>query len=266
MSRTPRWTTSKIDSGFAQLKLSSWKYFSDYINQEMLDYTNYVYRGHGDSKWKLEPTLDRIIKSPTSSKREDHLQRFKYETRGRRGSNPPLLNDENDWWALGQHFGLNSPLLDWTESPFVALYFAASSALTEKSNSMAVFTLYQAGVELTSSKIKDDDTVTNINDRKPTVKIIRPLSDENSRLVNQRGLFSRGPNNMDLEQWIKKFTPLTGTKFENTYFLQKIIIPSIGVRDCLRYLNRMNINHSTLFPDLTGASEYCNKNLSIKNY
>ncbi|MCQ9036814.1 FRG domain-containing protein [Vibrio alginolyticus] len=228
----------------------------------MLDYTTYIYRGHGDALWKLEPTLDRIIKAPNSFKRSTHLEAFKFETRGRRGPTPSVIEDEDDWWALGQHHGLATPLLDWSESPFVALYFAAVVAKKEGSKNFAVFALAQYATKEISNQIKKNDQVALINRRKPTVKIVKPLSDENSRLVSQRGLFTRGPNNMDLETWFKKFN-----KNENQYAnLMKITIPSIGVQDCLRYLNRMNINHSTLFPDLTGASEFCNTKLKIGKY
>ena len=265
MPRTSRWKKGKYTDGFIEYKLSSWKYFSDFISQVMLQYTDYVYRGHGNSRWKLEPTLDRIIKSPTSKKRLDHLEKFKFETRGRRGSNPPALESDNDWWALGQHHGLHTPLLDWTESPFVALYFAAESAKREKSSTMSVFSLFQQGVKVINHIISADDTIKKINARKPTVKLVRPQSDENSRLVSQRGLFNRGPNNMDLEEWVKIYSDKSGLK-DNYIFLAKITIPTTGINDCLRYLNRMNISHSTLFPDLMGASNYCNNHLSIGSY
>lgn len=263
MAGRPQWTHDKVVKGVKNYELLSWKYYLNFINKEMLDYTGYVYRGHACRKWKLEPTIDRIINDPNSRKREEHLEKFKFETRGRRGSNPPLIDDDNDWWALGQHHGLATPLLDWTESPFVALFFAADTALRYQSEYITINALAIEGINERNDIVNANDKVVEINGHKPTVKIVRPLSDENNRLVSQRGLFTRGPNNMDIETWIVKFeTP----KNDEEYDLIKIHIPNKNMESCLRYLNRMNINHSTIFPDLTGASDFCNKHLSISEY
>lgn len=263
MSRKPRWDNIPLEGGVKIYNLSSWKYFSDFINQEMLDYVEYVYRGHACSSWKLEPTLDRTIKEPDSPIRQQHLDRFKYETRGRRGSNPAELLTENDWWALGQHHGLSTPLLDWSESPFVALFFGANGALETKTATFSVFALAQDAITPRNEIIENNESIKLINGRKPTVKLVRPLSNENNRLVSQRGLFTRGPNNIDLESWIKNNqTKMSHYQME----LIKINIPNKDIKDCLRYLNRMNINHSTLFPDLNGASEYCNSHLKVTKY
>lgn len=261
MARPPRWTNNDLSPSVVEYTLSSWKYFSDFINQEMLDYTNYVYRGHGDSNWKLVPTLDRIIKTPISPIRNAHLERFKFETRGRRGANPARMEDDNDWWALGQHHGLATPLLDWTESPFVALFFAASAANSLKSKKYSVYALSQSAVARINREVTKNENVKLINNQKPTVKIVRPLSDENKRLVSQRGLFTRGPNNIDLETWVR-----THSTEDKSIEIMKITIPINGVQECLQHLNRMNISHSTLFPDLPGASDFCNTHLLIKKY
>ncbi|TNE99366.1 MAG: FRG domain-containing protein, partial [Bacteroidetes bacterium] len=147
MAGKPHWTEDSLVKGVKNYELSSWKYYLNFINKEMLDYTDYVYRGHACRTWKLEPTIDRIIKDPESPKREMHLSKFKFETRGRRGAHPPQIKDDNDWWALGQHHGLATPLLDWTESPFVALFFAANTALNYKSDYITITALALSAID-----------------------------------------------------------------------------------------------------------------------
>jgi hypothetical protein len=39
---------------------------------------------------------------------------------------------------------------------------------------------------------------------RPEVEFIRPMSDENARLVHQGGLFTRAPEGVDLETWTRR--------------------------------------------------------------
>src|ERR1044072_5295947 len=114
MPKKIRWTETKIRDGVWEVELASWEYFSAFIHEEMLDYRGYVYRGQRSAAWKAESSLDRILRKSTrtlpSGIRGQHLRRFKFASRGRRGSNPPELKTDNDWWSLGQHQGLATPL------------------------------------------------------------------------------------------------------------------------------------------------------------
>ena len=261
MGRKPRWNEGSLTQGVIEVKLSHWKWFSEYVNQELLDYTTFIYRGQSDATWPLQPTLDRLVTSPTSTVRGQHLKCFRLSARGRRGPNPPRIDDDNGWWALGQHHGLATPLLDWTESPFVALYFAIEGMRSLQSRNCAVWAVSQEMIQENNARIEADVNAKPIDGRKPIIEVVRPMSDENARLVSQRGLFTRSPNNMDIEQWVRRFNAPS-----NTMELIKISVPRRDADDCLRYLNRMNINRSTLFPDLEGASLYCNMELKITNY
>ena len=101
MPRQARWKEDDIVDGVGVVRLSSWKYFTDYIYQQMLDYKTYIWRGQRCSHWELTSTLDRIITKSkiAETKRGDfatnHLEQFKYATRGRRGENPAQIDSEN---------------------------------------------------------------------------------------------------------------------------------------------------------------------------
>lgn len=290
MARTKRWTWKTIAPGYSEVHLTSWKYFGDFVYQEMLDYDAYVWRGHRCSDWKLEPTLDRLVRTakiaPTKAPnfRQKHLEQFKFAARGRRGANPPALDDEDSWWALGQHHGLATPLLDWSTSPFVAAFFAYIAAGAPQTLNRSVFALHRPGVETRANRKAAEDDARRREElaalekegkpvglmrrahltavAKADVRFIRPLSDENQRLVNQGGLFTRAPAGKDLESWVTENTPAE----HKGATLIKLLLPNKDRDLALRNLNRMNINHLSLFPDLYGASKFCNLFSEIDKY
>jgi hypothetical protein len=262
MARTKRWTAESGGPSINVVHLSSWQYFDDYVRQELLDRSSYVWRGQSNAMWYLESTLDRVLRERGLSRhptvRSEHLRRFQYASRGRRGPYPRPIDSDNHWWALGQHFGLATPLLDWTTSPFVAAYFAFASEENASIDRCAIFGLFQRTVEEKSAEI---DRGWMTEGRPPIVEFVEPLSDENNRLVSQGGLFTRGPDSVLLEQWILGAFPE-----DLKAHLLKITIPNKDRVVALRSLNRMNINHLSLFPDLDGASKFANLHLVIDHY
>lgn len=279
-------TYKTIAPGYIKIVLSNWKEFLDYVYDDMLDYEAYIWRGQRCDHWKLEPTINRLVKSNGLSSAEAYafqkkqLESFKFAARGRRGSNPPQLIDENDWWALGQHHGLATPLLDWTTSPFVAAFFAFGEVAKPQTRYRAIFALHKPSIESWAerkmySKNREIKAMQKLNG--PTgllggsmkaeeeITFHRPLSDENHRLVNQGGLFTKSKTGKSIEEWVIENHPSLNGE-DDGLFLVKILIPNEERDKCLRTLNRMNINPLSLFPDLSGASQYCNLYSEIENY
>ncbi|MHC4708181.1 MAG: FRG domain-containing protein [Planctomycetota bacterium] len=263
MPRPKRWESKGVTNGIWTLRLSSWKYFHDYVTQEMLDYSHYVWRGDRCDNRPLLPSFDRLYSDSSRQSIERrmkaHLQVFKEAARGRRGTTPSKLRSENDWWALGQHYGLDTPLLDWTHSAFVALFFAFERTKKPQTRNRAVYAINPGACRTKSRKIAGVHT----EDTRPDiVEFFSPQQDENSRLVNQGGLFSRCTAGTPLEDWVAHHWAGDAERG----VLLRLLIPDSGRLECLRTLNKMNINYLTLFPDLSGASSHANTVNTIARY
>lgn len=228
------------------------------INDYFADWPAYIFRGHRQSDWLLESTLSRALKYIKAKDKDalvkEHLDTFNLEIRGRRGLNPRQLT-ENELWALGQHFGLHTPLLDWTQSPYVALFFALTSLEKSATGMRTLWALHSTDIEDITSWYKKKK-----NHSKWTVDLINPILDENSRLVNQNGLFTKLHFTNDIEKWVLQGPDL------GWITLYRIDFPDNIREKALSYLNLMNINYSSLFPDLFGSSMNSNVKLGQTDY
>jgi hypothetical protein len=260
----------RLECGVGDTPLESWEDFAPFINKAHANTPAYIYRGQADADWKIVSTLDRLEKRfPTTKNylgsnpshfncspatREQHLEAFKEAVRGKRGSNPQALS-ENEWWALAQHHGLATPLLDWTYSPFVALFFAFEEAHCTnkegKSYEPEKRAVYAVPVHIISKKDESDPAIPFI---------FSPRREISYRLSSQSGVLMKMPKGMDLESNVgSRFTDETSeTNIHARSILMKITIPNKGRVECLKFLNKMNINRMSLFADLDGAAKYIN--------
>ncbi|MBI1313406.1 FRG domain-containing protein [bacterium] len=225
----------------------------------------YIYRGQANFDWPLSSSLDRLRKSypkrknlslgtpeyldrPPSTE-DEQLDAFRRAVRGRRGQNPSELSDD-DFWALGQHHGLATPLLDWSRTPFAALYFAFKEERVEICGKF-VEPEFRGVYALSSSTILHDSGASKEDQ---CAKIVSPDSHDNYRMLGQMGLFLRMPQDTDVETYVKR--RFAGESLRPT--LTMIRIPNKGRHECLVALNKMNVNEMTLFPDIDGAARHVN--------
>ncbi len=276
--------------------------YIDYVHIATKVNKQYVWRGQRTDSWKLLTSLDRSLFNAINGQIQhefalqylrvdghtrihrlsmyenqhskmtsafndinlaEYLNDFKLSVRGRRGPNPPPLETANDWWALGQHHGLRSPLLDWSASPYVAFFFGFEEETKSQTGKRVVYGLWEEEISTINNDITEEFRKRRFkNIRVPIIEFVRPKSNENPRLVAQRGLFTRAPLGIDIEEWLRISLP----EDYNFDVLLKILIPDDIRIESLRALNRMNINHLSLFPDLIGASKYCNMTLDDSGY
>lgn len=194
-----------------------------------------------------------------------HLNRFLSACRGRRGPNPAAFTGDTEAWALAQHNNMKTPLLDWTESPYIALFFAFERLL-ETSGSRAIWAYYLPTVSKRSTEGVDANHKSARGELGGTggqmLTPIRPAQNDNLRLLSQAGLFTQVPLGRNLDEWIS----MNANVDQRAPALVKFVIPDLDRSGCLRALNRMNINHMSLFPGLYGAGTYCNLALAIDEY
>lgn len=245
-------------------RLESWRDFTDLLESDFFNRSSVqlVFRGHRRFDWSLMPTLGRLTTNGivTEALAQAQLERFKRAVRGRL-TDAAMVDEDDELWSVGQHHGLMTPLLDWTYSPYVALFFAfhKDDSKEEAANP------YRAVYVLNKSFLAEHEGETGI-------RVWEPRKDDHGRLVNQAGLFTFSPTDATIEN--KLATVLADDElFEDeelrsasedeqpgilAKYICKIYIRNEERDACLRHLRRMNVHHASLFPDLLGASEYCN--------
>ncbi len=247
-----------IDGGIPSTKVKDWQQLQNILNTSEIFKTQdeWLFRGQRRSDWGLTPSLARLSNNLTIDKKlsEKHLTQFKYSIRGRVNHSISKM-DESDIWALGQHYGLMTPLLDWSHSPYVAMFFAFegkdSSLENPKNYSRAIFALNKTKLEKLNINIFVDS-----------------LNSEHERLISQSGLFTQSPvgQNNTLESFILAGLADRDVDIDEpdvlSKFILKIHIPMEQEEErlsCFLSLRRMNLHHASLYPDLIGSSMHCNE-------
>ena len=225
------------------------------------------YRGIGDKKYKLTPSLFRHPEIATSKPLE--LEQ-KLIVRFRQRSIPYLSQRIDDDWELlflMQHHGVPTRLLDWTENPYIALYFALTACKkdpkTESYPDCCVWSLdpiewnrtvmdhisYTDGV-LVSTDDRINGHRPGIKDTLHSKKPVAMYGSYNSpRIVAQRGAFTVFGSDILPMESVKDQLPNISDDI-----LSKIIIPGDKVQHMSKSLTAIGYTDSVVFPDLDGLA------------
>lgn len=257
--------SDEVNGRIPVTRLERWQDFTELLESDFFNRpkTQLVFRGHRRYDWGLMPTLARIPESGIIDEALalSQLEHFKRAVRGRLSDNALVQEGEEDeLWSVGQHHGLKTPLLDWTYSPYVALFFAffKEDSEDEKENP------YRAIYVLNKTFVADDNLC-------PDIRIIEPRKDNHGRLVNQAGLFTFSPYDSTIENKLADTLASEDSVDDElrnasedeqpgiiARYICKIYIKNKGREGCMRHLRRMNVHHASLFPDLIGASQHSN--------
>jgi hypothetical protein len=183
--------------------------------------------------------------------RDFFRDRFQKLVIGLPGVKSEDFHEEKHAWALGRHYGLVTPLLDWTKSPYIALFFACID-YAECHNPGLKGGLRGAGgypnfvdpqpIAIWELALGSEIIV------KDEFEIIETLLDQAYRQKAQCGVFTH----LDHSQWIDLKSYLQSRNL--SHYLTCYELPGNEVGRAICNLDLMNITYGTLLPDLEGAA------------
>ena len=204
-----------------------------------------IYRGQRQASWGLVSSVHRTA-----------LVRSIPELKGYADFMLPQVHDAVEAWvgrswdlktALGlaeflaylQHNGFPTPLLDWTESPYIAAYFAFEGVnhFKPQDEDVAVFAFNQMAWTASYRQVYD------IADFTPHVSVLRPRMVGNHKLALQQGCFTV-TNVQDVESHLRL------NEKDDKHFLTKY---ELDVRErprVIRELSLMGVSAVQLMPSV----------------
>jgi hypothetical protein len=261
---------------------------------------SWAFRGHADTSWDLETSLDRatILRYETESAsgmratgmwrladfHEKPLLRDFQKRAHQYLSHLPGDDEFIDWLALMQHYGVPTRLLDWTRSPYVALYFAVERSATKRSaavwaidcrwalqqsaDSCGQFDPNLSDAELSAkmSRFANERLASETDSGSPN-GIVFPVDPHhvNERMAAQQGLLLCRPQNRPPFD-IALLTMICRDREAVSPPVRKLIVRPQDRIEFLKQLRRMNITAASLFPGLEGFAQSLAAELKIKMF
>ncbi|HOC94250.1 MAG TPA: FRG domain-containing protein [bacterium] len=267
-----------------QILIKNWNDFIEWANKVDRGPTGpTIFRGQPHD-WPLCPSLTRILIKNKVNINDARVIENKlledFQTKRHLHENVCNKLNEKDllaWWEIMQHYGAPTRLLDWTKSPYVALYFAVND-LSENDGVVYVLEVGHLNWIQSVRGQKDGADIRHVfeeirksiegKDYKKSMVVIGSPTPTNRMQAQQSSL------TLNTELLMPHDETADGIVFDGVHggeghtLLQKTIIPSQLKSVFMSELRNKGISADTMFPSIDGlgkASDELAKILSIKN-
>jgi len=280
---------------FEEYTITSVGDFLEHLPERSLEYP-WGYRGLPMSSYDLKPSLfrDLVDMSDENNPVEkawgyrnlENLLLNKFKAYAR-----PHLTFAPDcdlaWLALGQHFGLPTRLLDWTENPLVAMFFALKDLTDEDAIVWACLTPFVLRESVHTLNRLDKDILEYKHRDSPSIEVpsngLPPRfyryhpSHTTNRITAQQGFFtiqSFWAENvgelyfLSLEEQFEMnlFDPamVSGMEEPGLPKFKKYTIPRANKTAIQKQLDVFGMNHYAIFPDLEGVAKKLREDVRLE--
>jgi hypothetical protein len=272
-------STSKITIGDLEAgnaRFQDWPSLVTYMMQDSGD-SGYVWRGQNNASWGLISSLERSFYAGKveHSHRGDREQQALSYFRAHAASYLDWVPDEDDkisWLVTMQHYGCPTRLLDWTESPFVAVYFAYCN-MPESQTEPAALWQYDARLAMNALQGESDGVGLDFPGPRDSGASAASWPDELNTLVKKYiGIKSSiplpvSPVRPDARMTAQQTILTVDARLEggisyplrtpaNLPLLLKVNLPAEWRREALRTLALMGITAASLFPGTAGVAQH----------
>ena len=197
----------------------------------------YCFRGEALSNWELSSSLARCKASNTALEKkmyEEVLKNYPNEF-----DRKEIANLNFNDLAKMQHYGIPTDLIDVSLNPLVAMFFATAKAKSKNKVQSGIVYIFKVPNDSVFSKGQKLVFPNNGEKDEKDCGIIQ-TSYTNERIKQQDGAFLYASTPKQLEKFV----------------FHKIIIQNANKSKIRQELERLNISHKTLFPELSEFHVY----------
>ncbi|SDY90719.1 FRG domain-containing protein [Citreimonas salinaria] len=221
-----------------------WASFQSAVEECLTQPRRFVFRGQS-APWRLRTAFHRTARKDLARYWHEDIPRVRGAVVGKTGHRFRFEEPEDmgAFMHLLQHHGYPTPLLDWTYSPFVAAFFAYSSARPEVEAVEPVRIFMFDALEWQ----KDFNQIHSVTYCRPHFSLIEPLALGNERAIPQQSLASV-TNLDDVETYIR-----FNEQRQQKNYLRVFDLPAKSRHEMLARLSLMGISPGSMFPGLEGV-------------